>query len=92
MKIKVFIAILCLFITFLNSTSFAKIESNIVIKIENEIITYFEIKNKILTTLLLTNQEINQENINNQKKRALDLLIQHKLKKIELAKKKLNFN
>ena len=89
MKIKVFIGILILFITFFNNTSFAKIESNIVIKIENEIITYFEIKNKILSTLLLTNQEINQESINNQKKRALDLLIQHKLKKIELAKYKI---
>jgi len=89
MKIKVFIGILGIFITFLNNTSFAKIESNIVIKIENEIITYFEIKNKILSTLLLTNQEINQESINNQKKRALDLLIQHKLKKIELAKYKI---
>ena len=89
MKIKVFIGILGIFITFLNNTSFAKIDSNIVIKIENEIITYFEIKNKILSTLLLTNQEINQESINNQKKRALDLLIQHKLKKIELAKYKI---
>ena len=39
--------------------------------------------------MLLTNQEINQESINNQKKRALDLLIQHKLKKIELAKYKI---
>ena len=89
MKIKVFIGILILFIIVFNNKSFAKIESNIVIKIENEIITYFEIKNKILSTLLLTNQEINQESINNQKKRALDLLIQHKLKKIELAKYKI---
>lgn len=89
MKIKVFIGILILFIIVFNNKSFAKIESNIVIKIENEIITYFEIKNKILTTLLLTNQKINQETINNQKKRALDLLIQHKLKKIELAKYKI---
>ena len=41
MKIKVFIGILILFIIVFNNKSFAKIESNIVIKIENEIITYF---------------------------------------------------
>ena len=34
----------------------------------------------------MSNQEINQKNINNFKKQALEFLIQHKLKKIELSK------
>ena len=68
------------------STSFAKFENNIILKVENEIITNFEIKNKIISTLILGNQEINQNNIDKLKKQALDFLIQHKLKKIELSK------
>ena len=65
---------------------FAKVENNIVLKVENEIITNFEIKNKIIATLILANQEINQPNINKLKKQALDFLIKQKLKKIELSK------
>ena len=36
--------------------------------------------------MILGNQEINQNNIDKLKKQALDFLIQHKLKKIELSK------
>ena len=64
----------------------AKITSNIVIKIEDQIITNYEIKNKILSSLVLSNQKINQENINKLKKQTLDFLIHQNLKKIELAK------
>ena len=53
---------------------------------ENEIITNFEIKNKILSTLILSKQEINQQSINKLKKQALETLIQQKLKEIELKK------
>lgn len=65
---------------------FAVIENKIILKVENEIITNFEVKNKILSTLILSNQEINQQNIDNFKKQALEFLIQYKLKKIELSK------
>ncbi len=65
---------------------FANYSSKIVLKIENEILTEFEIRNKILSTLILTNKEINQTNINELKKNALDSLIQYKLRKIELSK------
>ena len=64
----------------------SNVKNNIILKVEDEIITNFEIKNKIMTSLILVNQEINQTNINNFKKRALDSLIQLKLKKIELSK------
>ena len=64
----------------------AKLENNIVLKVENEIITKYEIKNKILSSLILSGQEINQENIDKYKKSTLDNLIQLKLMKIELSK------
>ena len=69
-----------------------KIQNNIILKVENEIITQYEIKNKILSTLILSNQDINQENINKLKKQALEFLIQLKLKKIELSKHKIQKN
>ena len=85
MKIK-FIFFFNILIFFLFENVMSKVETNIVIKIENEIITNYEIKNKILTTLFLTNEEVNQQNINRLKKQAIDFLIQHKLREIELAK------
>ena len=64
--IKIFI-----FIFFFLNTVFAihAKENNIVIKIDNEIITTQDIKNKILTTLILSKKEINQDNIDNLKRR-----------------------
>lgn len=76
-----------LFLTLISiSKSYANLENSIVIKIDKEIITNFEIKNKILSNLILSGQEINQKNINNLKKQAVESLIQLKLKKIELSK------
>ena len=49
---KLFIII---FLSFFSNNLFAKVENRIVLKIENEIITTFEIKNKILSTLVLAN-------------------------------------
>ena len=69
------------------SVAYSKIQSNILVKVENEIITTFEFKNKIFSILILANQDLTQENIDKFKKRALDLLIQQKLKKIELDKR-----
>ena len=45
------------------SSVFANYSSKIILKIENEILTEFEIRNKILSTLILTNKDINQTNI-----------------------------
>ena len=86
MKIKFITISIILVFLFLNKSVNAKFKNNIIVKIENEIITNFEIKNKILSTLILSNQEINQKNINSIKDKALDSLIQLKLKKIELSK------
>ena len=60
--------------------------TKIVVKIENELITSYDIKNKIISTLLLNNKQINQKNIDNLKKGSLETLIQNRLKKIELQK------
>lgn len=84
MKMK--IVTLFLFFNFFYNEVFAVIENKIILKVENEIITNFEVKNKILSTLILSNQEINQQNIDKFKKQALEFLIQYKLKKIELSK------
>ena len=86
MKIKFITISIILVFVFLNKSANAKFKNNIILKVENEIITNFEIKNKILSTLILSNQEINQKNIDSIKNKALDSLTQLKLKKIELSK------
>lgn len=89
MKIKKFFLAFVIFLS-LSKISSANIKNNIIIKVENEIITNYEIKNKILTSLVLANKEINQQNINSLKSQSLEALIQFKLKKIELSKFNLN--
>ena len=78
-----------LILLFLNiyNNAWTSISNKIVVKVENEIITNYDIKNKILSSLILAGDEINQENIDNLKRQALDSLIQLKLKKIELKKR-----
>lgn len=66
--------------------AFAQIKSDIVLKIENRIITNYELKNKIISSLILSDQAINQENIDRYKNSSLEFLIQLKLKQIELSK------
>ena len=90
MKIKILI-ILFFYLNFLCIPTNA-ITNRIILKVENEIITNYEVKNKILTTLVLAGDEITQENIDKLKKQALDSLIQNKLKIIELKKFKIKKN
>ena len=68
------------------------LKNEIVVKIDNNIITAYEIKNKIKTSLILSNQDINQTNIDKNKKRALTYLIDLKLKMNELEKFKFNLD
>jgi len=84
-KLSIFLTFI-LISSFINQTLSAKLENNIVLKVENEIITKYEIKNKILSSLILSGKEINQKNIDKYKKSTLDNLIQLKLMKIELSK------
>ncbi len=87
MKHKITV-IITLLILFLNNNLYG-FNSKIIVKVEDEIITNYDLKNKILITLILANQEINQQNIDELKKAVLDQLINLKLKKMELSKYKI---
>ena len=65
----------------------AATENKIIGKVENQIISSYELKNKIKTILFLSNQTMTQENIDMTKKQALHQLINHKLKKSRLLQK-----
>ncbi len=81
------IYIITFFFFLLNfSISLSSIKNNIIAKVGNEIITLIELENKINTTLILTNQEINQENINKIKNLSLKRLIDLKVKQSEIKK------
>tara|TARA_B100001093_G_scaffold508205_1_gene569970 strand:- start:1011 stop:1952 length:942 start_codon:yes stop_codon:yes gene_type:complete len=82
-----FLKIIILIFFFQSQTSLAK-ENKILISIDNKIVTSYELENKILTILFLSNQELSQSNINNAKAMAINSLISYKLKKMELE----NFN
>ena len=56
------------------------LKNKIIVKVDNNIITAYELKNKLKTSLILSNQEINQINIDKNKRRALTYLINLKLK------------
>ena len=75
-----------IFILFFFQNSNALIKNKVIAKIDNEIISAYELKNKIKTILILSNQEINQQNIDRTKNLALKTLINYKLKVIEVKK------
>ena len=81
--IKNLINIVIFFFIIQSTEILAKIENKIVLKVENEIITNFEIKNKILSLLMISGQNVTQDNINKYKKEVLNLLIDNKLKKLK---------
>ena len=71
----------------INYTSFLFASQNkIIAKVGEKIVTSYELKNKIKTSLLLSNQKFNQENINKIKGQALFTLVNLKLKQIEIKK------
>ena len=72
--------------------SFASIQNKILVNIGNQIITSYELKNRVKTILILNNKELNQANINVTKNEALNFLINLKLKKEEIIKYKITAN
>lgn len=66
------------------------LENKIISKINNQIITSLELKNKVLTTLILANEQINQDSVNKTKPLALRTLTNLKLKNAEIIKYKIN--
>ena len=58
LKILIFITV---YFNFYNLLCY---ENKIIVKIDNQVITNYDLKNKILTSLILSDK-VNQENINN---------------------------
>lgn len=77
--------LLFFFIIFSYSVKAAN-ENKIVIKVDEKIISSYEIKNKINTELMLRNLEINQSNINKIKNLAVQDLINIRIKENEISK------
>ena len=88
MKIKKKLFKIIFFIIFINieNNSFALTKNKIIANVDNRIISSYELKNKVKTILFLANQNINQENIDLIKERALQQLIDYKLKKNQIIK------
>ena len=88
MKIKNYLKIfLLLFLIFCKINNVhSSINNKIIAKVGNEIITSYELENKIKTILFLSKKQINQENINNVKKKAINDLVNKKLKKEEVER------
>ena len=80
------ISIILFYFFFSNLFSY---ESKIIVKVDNKVITNFDLKNKIVTTLVLSNEEINQENIDKIKPLVLKSLIDLKVKQSEIKKYKI---
>lgn len=81
-----------LIFVFYNFKSLSAVNTKIIAKVGTNIITSYELENKIKTILFLSKKEITQENINQVNKRALRELVNMKLKNDEIAKYKININ
>ena len=81
------------FLTFIFSGNLAaNIDNRIIAKIGDEIITGFDIENKIKTNLFLSGQEINQVNVDKIKTETIDLLVNLRLKSNEVKKHNISTN
>ena len=89
MIFKILAQVLFLFFFIFNFSFLKGIETKIVVMVNNEPVTSYELKNKIITTLILSNQVINQEIIDQSKNAAINSLINMKLKKFEIEKYKI---
>ena len=91
--IKRIINIVFVLSIFFNSqVSTSSIDNQIIVIVENKIISSYELKNKIKTVLFLNGQDLNQQNIDNTKTFAINSLINNKLKELELLKFKIEID
>ena len=86
MKDKYFLVLSLIFIFLNYNPILASIKEEILITVDNEIITSYDLKNQIRTIIILSNKEVNQDNINQIKKSATSNLINLSIKKIEVEK------
>ncbi len=85
MKIKIVFLIFAFALGFLPFSN-AEIKNSILVKVGNEIITSLDLRNEILTNLIVNKIDINQENIDASKNLAIKNLINKKIKRIEITK------
>ena len=74
------------------NVSLSLIQNKIIANVENQIVSNYELETKIRRSLFFSNKELNQNNINQAKNRALRSLIDTKLKKQEIIKYKINLD
>ena len=87
MRFKKELLKIILLIIFLNIkiNAVAETKNKIIASVDNQIVSSYELKNKVKTTLFLANQNFNQENVNLIKQKALQQLIDYKLKKDQVT-------
>ena len=79
---------LIIFVTFFN---FAKANFlKIIVKINDQIITNYDLENEIKTQIFLRGKELNQVNVNQMKNLSMQNLINKKIKKIEIDRLKVS--
>ena len=81
-----------LFFLLLPQFLYSAINQKILVKVDNEIISSYELKNNIKKILVMSNKKLNQNNIDMTKKIALTNLIDLKLKKIQVDKFKVELD
>lgn len=86
MKRYFFLIFFFSFFLFLSNNLQSNIQSSIILKVDKKIITSFDVKNKILSTLIIAGNDITQANIDQLKEQTLENLIYIKLKEIELER------
>ncbi len=88
-KIKI---IIFLSIFLINTNVNSEIKTRIIAKVGDEIITNFDVENKIKTNLYLSGEEINQDNVDKIKSSILKSLVNLKLKRNETKKHDIRIN
>ncbi len=90
MKKKIIFFIIILLLQF--NPVLGSISNKIIVNIGTEIVTSYELKNKIRMILFLSGQELTQNNIDKAKKVSLTSLINYKIKKQEVKRNKINIS
>ena len=91
-KLKRFFLIFLIFFFYNVNNVNSSLNNQILVKVGKEIITSYELENKIKMIIFFSKQELNQQNINNAKRSALKLLIDTKIMMQELKKYKFNLD
>jgi peptidyl-prolyl cis-trans isomerase SurA len=87
MRKKTFFSKFFIIFLVINFNNFsASIENKIIANVDNQIISTYELKNKIKTILFLSKQQLSQDNINYTKGQSLRTLVDYKLKLAEINK------